>query len=83
MGPEILAKTSKNMQVWFGKPDFGTFSLISRDPVRIFQNRFFCCNLELKPVVLSTMYLINRMIFFVINEAINMKGGQNQHFPAR
>ena len=23
--PEILAKRSQNMQVWFGNPDFGTF----------------------------------------------------------
>ena len=24
-GPEILAKMSQNMQVWFGDLDFGTF----------------------------------------------------------
>ena len=39
-GPEILAKTSKIMQVWFGDLIFGTFCLISRDPGHIFQNRF-------------------------------------------
>ena len=42
-GPNILAKTSKIMQAWFG------------DPVNIFQNWFLCWNRELKPVVLSTM----------------------------
>ena len=38
-GPEILAKTSKIMQVLFSDLIFGTFCLISRDPVHIFQNR--------------------------------------------
>ena len=57
--PEILAKRSQNMQVWFGNPDFGTFWLISQDPLHIFQNRFLHWNRELKPVVLSTMKPIN------------------------
>ena len=38
MGPELLAKTLQNMQVWFGDLDFGTFWLISWDLVHIFQN---------------------------------------------
>ena len=38
LSPEILAKTSQNMQVWFGDLNFGTFWLISPDPVHIFQN---------------------------------------------
>ena len=40
MDPEILAKTSQNMQVWFGDNNFGTFWLISQDQVHIFQNQF-------------------------------------------
>ena len=39
-GPEILAKASKIMQVWFGDLNFGKFWFISREMVHIFQNRF-------------------------------------------
>ena len=63
-GPEILAKTSKIMQVWFGDLIFGTFCLISWDPVHIFKNRFLRWNPGFKPVVLSTINPIIRRIFF-------------------
>ena len=36
-GSEILAKMSQNLKVWFGDLIFGTFCLISRDQVHIFQ----------------------------------------------
>ena len=42
------------MQVWFGDLIFGTFCLISRDLVHIFQNRFLRWNHGFKPVVLNT-----------------------------
>ena len=79
-----MAKTSQNMQVMFGDLNFGTFWLISRDPGQIFQNRFLCWNRELKPVVLSTINLINGTIFFwVIKGAGNIKGGQVRDFPTK
>ena len=34
--PKILAKTSENMQVWFGDLNFGSFWLISKDSVLCF-----------------------------------------------
>ena len=39
-GPEILAKMSKNIQVWFGNLIFGIFCLISWDPGHIFKTDF-------------------------------------------
>ena len=39
-GLEILTKMSKNMQVWFGDLNFGTFLLISLDSGHAFQYRF-------------------------------------------
>ena len=50
---------SKIFQIWFGDQNLDIFWLISRDSVRIFQNRFLRWNRELKPVVLSTMNPIN------------------------
>ena len=38
-GPEILAKTSQNIQVWFGDPDFGTFCFEYHEPHK--RNEFF------------------------------------------
>ena len=39
-GTELLAKMSKNMQVWFGNLIFGMFCLISRDPLHIFKKLY-------------------------------------------
>ena len=52
------------MQVWFGDLIFGTFCLISRDPVHIFQNRSLRWNRGFKPVVLNTINPIIGRIFF-------------------
>ena len=63
-GPEIFAKTSQNMPVWFGDLNFGTFWWISRDSLHIFQNRFLRWNRNLMPVILSTMNPLNRTKLF-------------------
>ena len=68
--PRYWLKTSKIMQVWSGDLIFGTFCLISQDPVHIFQNRFLRWNRELKPVDLSTINPKNKTIFF-----LSYKGG--------
>ena len=65
MGPEILAKTSQNMKVWFGHRNLGAFWPISQDLMHIFQNRFLPQNRDLKPVVLSNINLINGTKFFL------------------
>ena len=39
-GPEILAKMSQNVHVWFGDLDFGTFWLIFQDLMHIFKINF-------------------------------------------
>ena len=69
-GPEILAKKSQNNEVWYGDLNFGTFSPISWDPMRFFQNRFLRWNRELKPVVLSTMKPINGTNFFLTYKGV-------------
>ena len=53
--PEISAKMSKILQIWFGDLNLDTFNLISQDSVHIFQNRFLHWNRGFEPVVLSTM----------------------------
>ena len=59
-----MAKICQNLLVWFGRPIFNTFLVVSLDPVHIFQNRFLRWNRVLKPVDLSTMNPINKTIFF-------------------
>ena len=59
LGPEILTKMCPNSGGQTKPSYFETFLSISRDSVRIFQNRFLHWNRELKPVVLSTMKPIN------------------------
>ena len=69
-GPEILAKMSKIMQVWFGSLIFSTFWLISQDSMYIFQTRFLGWNRELKLVVLSTVNPINKANFFSVIKGV-------------
>ena len=63
--PEILAKMSQNMKVWFGDLNLVTFWSISQDSMQIFQTRFLHWNCELKPVILSTMNPLNGTNFFL------------------
>ena len=65
LGEEILAKTCKNMKVWFGNLNFGIFCLIYQDSLHIFQKWFLHWNSELMPVILSTMNHQNGTIFFL------------------
>ena len=58
-GPEIFTKMCTNLGCQTKPSYFETFWPISRDSVRIFQNRFLRWNRELKPVILSTMKPIN------------------------
>ena len=59
LGPEILTKVCQNSGCQTKPSYFETFWPISRDSVRIFQNRFLHWNRELKSVVLSTIKPIN------------------------
>ena len=61
---EISVKMYQVLLVWFGKPIFDTFMLISWDSVHVFQNRFLHWNSESEPVNLNTMSPIIGTIFF-------------------
>ena len=74
-GPEILAKMSKK------NAHFGRFWLISRDPMHIFLNQCLLGNSELKPGVLSTMNLINRIFLFWVIKGFQYQKGPGPALP--
>ena len=62
--PEISVKMCQILVVWFGRPIFDTFLLISSDSLHTFQNRFLRWNRESELVNLNTMNPIIQTIFF-------------------
>ena len=62
--PEISAKMCQILLVWFGRPIFNTFLVISWDPMQICQNRFLRWNREFEPVNLNTRNPIIWATFF-------------------
>ena len=53
--PEISPKMCQFLLVWFGTAILGTFLVISRDSVHIFQTRFLCWNGESEPADMNIM----------------------------
>ena len=63
-GPKIFIKMCQHLGRQTKPAYFEMFWPISQDPLHIFQNRFLRWTRELKPVILSTINLINGTNFF-------------------